>query len=357
MDIKHQQFKVSDFLSWQREGSLVLSPSFQRRPVWKPSAKSYFMDTVVRGLPVPIIFIRERIDLATQTAIREIVDGQQRLRTLFTYIDSTSLPDYNKDRDPFVVSSQHNKELAGKEFVRLGGEIQRRILGYEFSTHVLPSDTEDRDLLMIFARLNSTGVQLNGQELRNAEYFGLFKTTAYELALEQLERWRTWHIFNEEQIARMNEVELTSDLLMTMIDGLTGKSQPKLNALYKRFDEQFAFEPAASIRFRRVMDLIDEVLGTSIPVTVFSSEVYFYSLFVLFYDLLYGLRSSLHTPGVARRVNQHVLRERMLEVSANFRSEAVPDDVLDAIRRASADLGRRRTRHNYLRKMYDESVS
>jgi hypothetical protein len=80
MDIKHQQFKVSDFLSWQREGSLVLSPSFQRRPVWKPSAKSYFIDTVVRGLPVPIIFIRERINLSTQTAIREIVVSIRKWR-------------------------------------------------------------------------------------------------------------------------------------------------------------------------------------------------------------------------------------------------------------------------------------
>jgi Protein of unknown function DUF262 len=79
MNIKHQEFKVSDFLSWQREGSLELSPSFQRRPVWKPSAKSYLIDTVVRGLPVPIIFIRERINLTTQTTIREVVDGQQRV--------------------------------------------------------------------------------------------------------------------------------------------------------------------------------------------------------------------------------------------------------------------------------------
>ena len=357
MDIKHQQFKVSDFLSWQREGSLVLSPSFQRRPVWRPSAKSFFIDTVVRGLPVPIIFIRERINLTTQTAIREIVDGQQRLRTLFTYIDGGSLPDFNKDRRPIDVSPQHNKELAGKQFAKLSEDTQRRILGYEFSTHVLPPDTEDRDLLMIFARLNSTGVQLNGQELRNAEFYGVFKSAAYELALEQLERWRTWRIFNEEQIARMGEVELTSDLLMTMIDGLTGKSQPKLNALYTKYDASFPQESASSTRFRRVMDTIDDVLGNRMPTTVFSSEVYFYSLFILFYDLLYGLESPLSKAGSPKKINPQMLRERMLEVSSNFRSESVPENVLDAIRRASADLGHRRTRHEYLRGMYIDSVS
>jgi hypothetical protein len=221
MDIKHQQFKVSDFLSWQREGSLTLSPSFQRRPVWSAQAKSYLIDTVARNLPVPVVFIRERINLMTQRTVREVVDGQQRLRTLFTYIDSSSLEDFNEERDPFTVSQRHNKELARKSFSKLDDDTKRGILGYEFSTHVLPSTTEDRDVLMIFARLNSTGVQLNGQELRNAEYFGAFKSLMYELALEQLDRWRAWKILSEEQIARMLEVELVSDLAMTMIEGLT----------------------------------------------------------------------------------------------------------------------------------------
>jgi hypothetical protein len=311
MNIKHQEFKVSDFLSWQREGSLILSPSFQRRPVWRPSAKSYLIDTVVRGLPVPIIFIRERINLTTQTTTREVVDGQQRLRTLLTFIDSGSLPDFDSNRDSFSVSGQHNKELAGKKFAELSDSTKRGILGYEFSTHVLPPDTEDRDVLMIFARLNSTGVQLNGQELRNAEYFGVFKSTMYELALEQLDRWRTWRIFNEEQIARMNEVELTSDLVMTMIDGLTGKSQAKLNALYKRFDAQFPNERPVANRFRRIMDSIDETLGRNIPATVFSSEVYFYSLFTLFYDLLYGLDSRLSGHVTLNKIDQHMLRNRV----------------------------------------------
>src|SRR5438067_2182870 len=100
-DIQKTQFKVSDFLGWQRDGSLVLSPSFQRRPVWKPAAKSYFLDTVLRGLPAPVILVRERIELASQKTIREVVDGQQRLRTLFGYIDPGAINDYDSARDQF----------------------------------------------------------------------------------------------------------------------------------------------------------------------------------------------------------------------------------------------------------------
>lgn len=32
-DITKTVYKVGDFVSWQRSGALVLSPSFQRRPV------------------------------------------------------------------------------------------------------------------------------------------------------------------------------------------------------------------------------------------------------------------------------------------------------------------------------------
>ena len=60
IDISRTQYRVSDFISWQRSKTLVLSPSFQRRAVWKSGAKSYLIDTIARGLPIPIIFLRDQ---------------------------------------------------------------------------------------------------------------------------------------------------------------------------------------------------------------------------------------------------------------------------------------------------------
>ena len=57
-DIQHTDFKVSEFLRCQRAVTLVLSFRFQRRPVWSPGAKSYLIDTVVRLLPMPFVFLR-----------------------------------------------------------------------------------------------------------------------------------------------------------------------------------------------------------------------------------------------------------------------------------------------------------
>lgn len=286
-------YKVNDFLSWQRADSLVLSPSFQRRPVWSKPAKSFLIDTVVKDLPMPIIFLREQTNLETLEPIREVVDGQQRLRTLISFIEPNILKDFNESRDIFSVEKLHNPEIANQSFRQLSNDVRKQILNYEFSVHILPSDTEDREVLQIFARMNATGIKLNSQELRNAEYYGSFKTVAYNLAYEQLTRWRNWKIFGEGDIARMLEVEETSDLIMLMFDGIHAKDQKKLNKLYAQFEEQFPPADEVIKRFRIVMDEIEKGFRDRIKTSVFSKKTLFNTLFTLYYDLIYGIDSTL----------------------------------------------------------------
>ncbi len=130
-------YKVSDFLAWQNASTLVLSPQFQRNSVWKKGTKSYLIDTIVRGLPIPIIFIRDRrVNLKTLEYKREVIDGQQRLRTVIGFVAPQLLPDFN-ERDDFTVKRTHNKEIAGKKFADLPSDIQTKILEYDFNVHVL----------------------------------------------------------------------------------------------------------------------------------------------------------------------------------------------------------------------------
>jgi hypothetical protein len=347
LQVGRTQFKISDFLGWQREGSLRLSPSFQRRAVWKADAKSFLVDTVVRGLPTPIIFVRERVDLDSQRTIREVVDGQQRLRTLIGFIDQSALGDFSPKRDHFEIKGIHNSSLAGKRFSQLDDDTKRQILGYEFSTHTLPSSMEDRAVLQMFARLNSTGVKLNGQELRNAGYFGELKTLMYELAYEQLERWRNWRVFTEDDIARMREVEMVSDLTKNMIDGLSGKTQKALDDIYKKYDAKLSKAEIIARRFRYVMDQIEDLFGDQIRETVFNSEVYFFTLFTFLYERMWSLGSDLDA-SKPRVLVKSQTRNCLEDASTRFRVQNVPAEVLDAVQRASSDLGRRRTRLNYL---------
>ena len=351
MNIGRTQYRLSDFVSWQRAGVLSLSPSFQRRPVWKKDAKSFLVDTVVRGLPMPVIYLRERLNLDKQETVREVVDGQQRLRTLLGFVDESLLPDFAPQRDRFSVKKLHNDEVAGVPFTKLVKEHRERILGYEFSAHVLPTVIEDREVLQMFARLNATGVKLNGQELRNAEWFGEFKTSMYALALEQLDRWRGWGVLTEDQIARMKEVEITSDLVMSMIKGLTGKTQKRIDSLYLEFNEVFKERIVVEDRFRKTMNLINGLMNGPLKESIFTSEVHFFSLWVFIYDRLWGLGTALEKKKAKAMPSN--LEKALRSISESFSEQSVPRHVLDAVQRASADQGRREMRLDYMRSVCD----
>ncbi len=339
-------YTVSDFLSWQKNGELELKPIFQRREVWSPKAKSLLIDSVVKGLPMPIIFLRKRQDLKSLSSKFEVVDGQQRLRTLFTFLAPKTLEDYKSEKDDFKVLAIHNSEVADTPFSKLPEDIQTDILGYEISTHVLPPDTEDEVVLRIFARLNSTGAKLNHQELRNAQFFGTFKSLAYDLAVKNLSHWRQWAVFDDDDLARMVEVETTSDLLICMMTGLQGKSQAKLDSFYEDHDDILKGRSVLANRFQKVMEVIEESAGALLANSRLRRQALFFSLYTACYDHVYGLKSDYSQKRVPTALPKD-FGKRFLKVNARIVSSNLPEKVLDAMEKATADTGRRIVRHKF----------
>lgn len=349
-NIKKTLYSVSDFLSWQKSKSLELSPSFQRRSVWKKDAKSFLIDTVVRGLPMPLIFLREqRSDITTLEPKREVVDGQQRIRTLISFINKDLLEDFDSNFDDFVVENTHNKNISGQKFKEMKDKIRQKILDYEFSVHILPASVSDRDVLQIFARMNATGVKLNAQEIRNATYYGDFKTSTYNLASIQLERWRSWEIFTEYNIARMEEVEMTSDLINMIISkGIKGRSKTIIDNLYSKYDDKYTNRLNIEKRFENIMDLIDLEIDEEIKNTVFSKKTLFYSLFSVLYAKKYGLDSSLEEKKSNSLSKSFI--NNILEKGQKILKGKVPQNVLDASKRQTTNEKNRKIIFDYLSK-------
>src|SRR5580658_7230202 len=79
-------YSPEDFVLWETSQTLVLTPKFQRRSVWKSGAKSFFIDTILRGMTVPPIYLRNTQNAEKTKSIREVVDGQQRIRTVLDFI-------------------------------------------------------------------------------------------------------------------------------------------------------------------------------------------------------------------------------------------------------------------------------
>lgn len=349
-DLQKTFYKVADFVSWSRSKTLTLNPAFQRRSVWKPDTKSYLIDTIARGLPIPPIFLRDRgTDTISFEPSREVVDGQQRLRTVLGFIEPSFINNFNPVKDGFTVKKVHNKELAGKTFRELDVESQKNILEYQFSVYIFSSYIDDREVIQIFRRMNSTNYTLNAQELRNANYFGEFKTSAYQLAAEQLHRWRDWKIFTEDNISRMDEVELTNDFLILMLRGqITRNSKFGINKLYEQYDEEFPQREELERRFRVVMDGIDEKISRNMLSQSNYRRSLLYGLFAYFYDAFYGLSSGLVDYLDAQRISQDQITHLKLAIERIEQGNA-SEHVITSVRKSTTDASSRRALFEYLR--------
>jgi hypothetical protein len=269
-------YSINDFVGWDRQKELELNPIFQRRPVWSDKAKSYLIDTILRGKPIPKIFIRQKVNVSTKTTVREVVDGQQRLRSILSFI-----------KDGFVVSRQQNREYGGLHFSQFDEDFQAQILSYEISVDLL-INLPDAEVLDIFSRLNSYAIILNEQEKINANHFGPFKVLADEVGRKYLEYWKNQKILSPNNILRMAEVNLVADLLIAMMEGIKSKKQVK--KYYDQYENEFdADVDNLTERFDKVINTIALLYPEGISATEFIRPLLFYTLFTTVAHRVHGL--------------------------------------------------------------------
>lgn len=277
-------YTPSDFAQWDAAKGLVLTPKFQRRGVWKPAARSFFVDTLLRGMPVPPIYIRQTQSEKRDRVVREVVDGQQRISAVLDYMSGE-----------YRLSKALTAPWAGKTFDQLTQAERDQISTFPFSAEVFHG-VSDLEVLEIFARLNTYSVPLNTQELRNGRFFGLFKQSAYSLAYEHLEFWRRHKIFTEQNIARMLEVEFVSEVLVAFLAGMQDKKK-SLDSYYESNDESFPQQKLLEKRFRETVDEIEASLSSHLRETAFRRPPLLYTLFCAIYHRRYGLPGvKLSTP-------------------------------------------------------------
>jgi hypothetical protein len=298
-------YTAQDFLLWKETGVLDLTPKFQRRAVWTPAARSFFIDTILQSMPIPPIYIRVTQSSDKKRRIRQVVDGQQRLSCVLDFIGGK-----------FRLSQGLHAPWEGKTYDELTIDEQDRIRTYSFAAEIFQG-ISDREVLEIFSRLNTYSVQLNAQELRNGRFFGEFKNCVYSLAYEHLEFWRRNKIFTERNIARMMEVELTSELIVTQLAGMQDKKKT-IDNFYSKFDDSFEARQLHERRFREVIDLITDTFDTGLTETEFSRPPIFYSLFGALYPRRFGLEGvALATPKKSLTKDEKIsLAKAVAELSA-----------------------------------------
>ena len=182
---------------WKR-GQIVI-PKYQRGFIWKPAQASRLIESFLLGLPVPGIFVLVRGDGGQE---QEVIDGQQRLRSVFGFFEG-----YLPGGRVFQLTGVDDR-WEGKRYVDLTSSEQTTLL-----TSVLRvvniehrgSKRDDKSVYQIFERLNTGGMTLTPQEIRNSSYHGPFNDML--IAVNKEPMWRK--IFGTPQPdARMRDIEL-----------------------------------------------------------------------------------------------------------------------------------------------------
>ena len=340
-------YTVRDFLNWQRDGTLELRPPFQRYALWKPIAKSSLIDSLLRGYPIPALFLQDRTDSRSFHRQLVVVDGQQRLRTVLAFVDISCLQDAD-ERDQFAILKVHDPDRAGQRFGDLGDADRDRILSTRMNVNIVGSSVAESELLEIFRRMNTYGSHLNAQELRNANKDGFFKEISYRLASESLDRWLAWSLFNRQEIAEMRDVEFTSDVLLLILRGTSSATKKVVDGAYDAYANDFPELDTCVSRFRLLRDSVDAVLSEGAETRRHARKMWAYSLFDALQRITWGGPISNTGPAKGANISAARIRAGCIRTNEEIESGALPTNVERSTRGAATDKGSREARAAYL---------
>ncbi len=176
----------ADLFRMHEQGILEIQPEFQRDIVWKGPDQTRFIDSLIKQLPIPSMCFA--LDHRAQKWM--VIDGLQRISTIVKFLQGG---DWKlsplDDIEP---------EIAGKSVAAIKTsdsalhQYYTRVENLSIPVTVLRCDFSKMShmeyLFTIFHRLNTGGMKLNNQEIRNCIYGGTFNNLLKEL--DQQTPWR-----------------------------------------------------------------------------------------------------------------------------------------------------------------------
>lgn len=217
---------TSDLFRMIQEGELNLQPDYQRKFVWNKKTMSKFIESLLLSIPIPTIFLSENPD-----DTYEVIDGQQRLTTIFAFMKSKLEETYEENLH-YKLKSIEVLSLTGLETLReynnktyndLESNIQRKFNNVSLPVVIIKKDSTEDIKYDIFSRINSGSVKLNNQELLNVMYRGVLISNLNDVSnYEEVD-----NLFGNRPVLKKrfgyNEILLRAKVMDTFIDKKTWK--------------------------------------------------------------------------------------------------------------------------------------
>lgn len=332
-------------VAWFKErldnDQLVLKPPYQRNPVWTISQKSFLIDTILRGYPIPEIYYQEEVDAKGKQKYF-IIDGQQRLRSVLEFL-----------KNKYSISVRESESWGGFSFEDLSSEDKKKLFGYKFVIRIIPS-LDDTIIRSIFKRLNKNVVALNKQELRHATYWGGFIKSMEKIS--DYEFWSEAGIFSANDFRRMLDIEFISELAVAMLHGRQNK-KTSLDKYYKIYEEEFDRSKEIENDFLLILLEIEKLFPNLKDIRL-RKKSDFYSLFCF----LYENKNKLPLTAAKRKNTKNILKKLAKEVDNILHNELTSHRnktymaYANTVKRHTSDIAQRDKRNNILKKLLFESI-
>lgn len=159
---------VSELVAMYRDSELDLHPEFQRFFRWSPEQKSRLVESLLLGIPVPPVFVSERVD-----GKWDVIDGLQRLSTIFEFMGELRKENGDLYPELTLTKSHYLTELEGKKWSDEDPEIaipdpaKIRIKRARLDVNIVKSTSDEEVKYEVFQRLNTGGSLATDQEVRN----------------------------------------------------------------------------------------------------------------------------------------------------------------------------------------------
>ncbi|EHU4802179.1 DUF262 domain-containing protein [Vibrio vulnificus] len=240
--------------------SLILSPDFQRKLVWKKQHKYHFIETILLNYPFPEVYIASaEMDVDNIKASEVVVDGQQRLSTIVDYIKS---------------DGDFKNQNRVRKFDELTTPEKKNFLNYFVSVRDL-KNLEPDIIKNIFMRINNTEYSLNAIEKVNAQYgdgeFIIFCKQLVDRDFEVSESstdaivsqgvrdkfislLEKTNVFSENDMKRMIDLQLMMTIVATLIESEYFSRNSKVQAYIESYNNSFERKSAIENALEHSMD-------------------------------------------------------------------------------------------------------
>lgn len=164
---------IGELINLYQEEELEIHPEFQRFYRWSIEQKSKLIESILLGIPVPPIFVAQRED-----GIWDVIDGLQRLSTIFEFVGILRDSDMNTLPNSRLVGTKYLPSLEGALWKKSSDEvsfldneidkaIQMDFKRSKLDIRIIKKQSDGDAKFELFQRLNTGGSQLSTQEVRN----------------------------------------------------------------------------------------------------------------------------------------------------------------------------------------------